>query len=283
MRDRLLANAVRLGYRDVLYGGRYPAYILYLRIDPRLVDVNAHPTKLELRFRDSRAVHDGVFRSIERALARTRPEPAQLPAAASNSAAEPPCRSRASSRCHWPLGSVSANRPWHSGRAAALLQLEALAPAAVPAFDGSLGQAVAQTHGVYILAQDAAGLIMVDTHAAHERVLYEALKQAHESGARASQLLLEPLASAANARDRCAARRARGFRRVWASSSNVSRREQLAVRAVPAMLAQTDVPGIIRAVVHDLAEGQGAHHLDGAAHRMLGTMACRAPFAAIGA
>jgi DNA mismatch repair protein MutL len=275
VRDRLLANAVRLGYRDVLYGGRYPAYILDLRIDPRLVDVNAHPTKLELRFRDSRAVHDYVFRAIERTLARTRPEPGALPAAVlefSSRAQGPEPRVIA-----LPLGfgqrvSEPSQALWSRSSFAAV---EALAPAAVPAFDGSLGQAVAQIHGVFILAQDAAGLVIIDMHAAHERVLYEALKQAHESGAGASQHLLEPLAISCEAHEIDALlEELEDFTRLGFVLERLAPR-QLAVRAVPAMLAQNDVPGIIRAVVHDLAEGHGAHHLDGAAHRVLGTLACR--------
>ena len=275
VRDRLLANAVRLGYRDVLYGGRYPAYILDLRIDPRLVDVNAHPTKLELRFRDSRAVHDYVFRAIERTLARTRPEPGALPAAVlefSSRAQGPEPRVIALPRGFGQRVSEPSQALWSRSSFAAV---EALAPAAVPAFDGSLGQAVAQIHGVFILAQDAAGLVIIDMHAAHERVLYEALKQAHESGAGASQHLLEPLAISCEAHEIDALlEELEDFTRLGFVLERLAPR-QLAVRAVPAMLAQNDVPGIIRAVVHDLAEGHGAHHLDGAAHRVLGTLACR--------
>lgn len=276
VRDRLLGNAVRLGYRDVLYGGRYPAYILDLRMDPRLVDVNAHPTKLELRFRDSRAVHDYVFRAIERTLARTRPEAGALPAAV----LEFPARAASAGEARsvpLPLAfgtRVSEPSPalWSRSSFAAV---EALAPAALPAFDGSLGQAIAQLHGLYILAQDAAGLVIVDMHAAHERVLYEALKQVHASGRAASQQLLEPLAVTCEAHEIDALlEQLEDFARLGFELERLAPR-QLAVRAVPAMLAQNDVPGIIRAVVHDLAEGQGAHHLDGAAHRVLGTLACR--------
>jgi DNA mismatch repair protein MutL len=275
VRDRLLGNAVRLGYRDVLYGGRYPAYILDLRIDPRLVDVNAHPTKLELRFRDSRAVHDYVFRAIERTLASTRPVAGALPAAlismtphASGPSDEPlPLPLAFGSRVSEPSVPL-----WSRSSFAAV---EALAPAAALAADGSLGQAVAQIHGLYIVAQDATGLIIVDMHAAHERVLYESLKQQFESGHAAAQQLLEPIAVTCEAHEIDALLgQLEDFRRLGFELERLAPR-QLAVRAVPAMLAQNDVPGIIRAVVHDLAEGQGAHHLDGAAHRVLGTIACR--------
>jgi DNA mismatch repair protein MutL len=276
VRDRLLGNAVRLGYRDVLYGGRYPAYILDLRIDPRLVDVNAHPTKLELRFRDSRAVHDYVFRAIERTLASTRPEAGALPAAV----LDLPTRSAGYAEAGvipLPLNFAShvaepSAALWSRSRFAAVA---ALAPGAEPAFDGSLGHAIAQLHGLYILAQDAAGLIIVDMHAAHERVLYESLKQQFESGQAAAQQLLEPLAVRCEAHEIDALLdQLADFSRLGFELERLAPR-QLAVRAVPAWLAQNDVPGIIRAVVHDLAEGQGAHHLDGAAHRVLGTIACR--------
>jgi len=153
--------------------------------------------------------------------------------------------------------------------------VEALAPAAEPALEGSLGHAIAQLHGLFILAQDAAGLVIVDMHAAHERVLYETLKQAHASGTAASQHLLEPLAVTCEAHEIDALlEQLEDFTRLGFQLERLAPR-QLAVRAVPAMLAQNDVPQIIRAVVHDLAEGQGAHHLDGAAHRILGTIACR--------
>ena len=276
VRDRLLASAARLGYRDVLYGGRYPAYILDLRIDPRLVDVNAHPSKLELRFRDSRAVHDYVFRAIERTLARTRPEAGALPAAVLAFPARAPGASEARSVA-LPLAfgaRVSEPSPalWSRSSFAAV---EALAPAALAAAEGSLGQAIAQLHGLYILAQDASGLVIVDMHAAHERVLYEALKQAHGSGRAASQQLLEPLAVTCEAHEIDALlEQLEDFARLGFDLERLAPR-QLAVRAVPALLAQNDVPQIIRAVVHDLAEGQGVHHLDGAAHRVLGTIACR--------
>jgi DNA mismatch repair protein MutL len=276
VRDRLLASAARLGYRDVLYGGRYPAYILDLRIDPRLVDVNAHPSKLELRFRDSRAVHDYVFRAIERTLARTRPEAGALPAAVLAFPARAPGASEARSVA-LPLGfgaRISEPSPalWSRSSFAAV---EALAPAALAAAEGSLGQAIAQLHGLYILAQDASGLVIVDMHAAHERVLYEALKQAHGSGRAASQQLLEPLAVTCEAHEIDALlEQLEDFARLGFDLERLAPR-QLAVRAVPALLAQNDVPQIIRAVVHDLAEGQGVHHLDGAAHRVLGTIACR--------
>ena len=175
VRDRVLMNAVRLGYRDVLYHGRHPAYVLYLTLDPQLVDVNAHPTKLEVRFRESRQVHDFVFRSLERALAGTRPAASAAPAAAMAG------RGRRDS-----LASLSGVLPLQDGNAWQALGLgigeppAAAAPAA--AEDYPLGHALAQLHGTYILAQNTDGLVLVDMHAAHERVLYEQLKSERAAG-----------------------------------------------------------------------------------------------------
>jgi DNA mismatch repair protein MutL len=289
VRDRVLANAVRLGYRDVLYHGRHPAYLLYLTLDPRQIDVNAHPTKLELRFRDSRAVHDGVFRSVERALADTRPaagsEFAPLaPAPASASAALPfsaeavdaarfdvagfgavgfdAARTDAAQRDAYARSSFGAAR--------------ALTAAEPEAAQQPLGIAIAQLHGLYILAQNSDGLILVDTHAAHERVIYEQLKSQYQGAAPASQLLLEPLSVAAGEHeiDALLAESAE-FDRV---GFEIERHgpERLAVRRVPALLARTDIGALFAQLGRELTGEAGSHHLDGAANRILGAMACRA-------
>ena len=284
VRDRLLAGAVRLGYRDVLYGGRHPVYVLHLDIDHRLVDVNAHPAKTEVRFRDSRAVHDAVFRAVERALAATRPAEA-VPAAA---------------RIELPGGSAG---PGAGGRGAATLPLALqaervaaelafwrpaamgggaadTAPAARVAEPGvearPLGQALAQLHGLYILAQNAAGLIVVDMHAAHERVLYEALKAQYATAEPAAQWLLEPLAVNLPEHEIDILLEAQAdLEKVGFELDRVAP-GQLALRRVPAVLASGDIVPLLQQVAHDLAGGQGAHHLDAAAHRVLGTLACRA-------
>src|SRR5450631_1461708 len=217
VRDKLLVGAARLAYRDVLFHGRFCAYVLYLGLDPRQVDVNAHPQKLEVRFRDSRRVHDFVFRTLEKVLAGTRPSadsagsapadwltgastfagaagPAQarftLPEAPQHSSADA-YRSylspaSAAVREDWPrAGSVNGNAPHEgvtpSGNGTASLR------------DGSapLGYAIAQLHGVYILAQSADGMVLVDMHAAHERIMYEGMKKLL-AGDTAQQQLLMP-------------------------------------------------------------------------------------------
>jgi DNA mismatch repair protein MutL len=276
VRDRLLAGAVRRGYRDVLYGGRHPVYVLHLAIDHRLVDVNAHPAKTEVRFRDSRAVHDAVFRAVERALAGTRPADA-MPAAAR---IDLPA-SRAAVALPLPLdsGRVAAEmafwRPAPAGAAAP----GAATPARVaePAGEAPpLGQALAQLHGLYILAQSAAGLIVVDMHAAHERVLYEALKAQYATAEPAAQWLLEPLPVSLPEHEVDILLEAQAdMEKVGFELDRVAP-GQLALRRVPAVLASGDIVPLLQQVAHDLAGEQGAHHLDAAAHRVLGTLACRA-------
>ncbi len=281
VRDRLLGNAARLGYRDVLYHGRHPAYVLELRLDPRLVDVNAHPAKLEVRFRESRAVHDYVFRAVERVLAAhsagSGPPAAMMggtwpsaPGATIGAAPVPhPQRFDFGSA---PATSEWTRQPWPDAATIAG------APSGVADSNDErpLGTPLAQLHGLFVLAQNRRGLVLVDMHAAHERVLYEAFKAQHEQGgASAAQRLLEPLAIAA-AEHEIDTLLAAGddFARVGFELERLAP-GQLAVRAVPALLASADVPALLREVLRDLAGDRGAHHLDGAAHRVLGTLACR--------
>ncbi len=275
VRDRLLVNAVRLAYRDVLFHGRFPAYVLYLTLDPRLVDVNAHPAKLEVRFRDSRQIHDFVLHALERVLASTRPALDSAPAA-------------------WPAPTWSALRaaerslpgeaPWAAGSLwtlAAAVRDEAVrdeavrdeaAPAAVA--DRPLGTALAQLHGVYILAQSREGLVLVDMHAAHERVLYERLKAQYGAGDAPSQHLLEPIVLEVKAHDLDALlERRRDWERAGFEIDALGP-SRLAVRRIPALLRGWDIGEILRSVLEGLEDG-AAHHLEEAADRFLGTLACR--------
>jgi DNA mismatch repair protein MutL len=270
VRDRLLANAVRLGYRDVMYGHRHPAYILDLRIDPKLVDVNAHPAKLELRFRDSRAVHDYVFRAVERALSATKPGAQEPPAAGLSNAA---ALSDAAEHQY----ALRPQHGWASGAFAAPSAMTASA-AAVAEPDGNpqpLGVAIAQLHGLFILAQNSEGLIVVDMHAAHERVLYEAFKAQQAAQGVASQTLLAPLAIRAEVHEIDVL--IEQLPRLHAAGIDIERLapNQLAVRSIPALLREAEVEPMLREVLRDLANDQGAHHLDTTADRVLGTLACR--------
>jgi len=271
VRDRLLMNAVRLSFRDVLYHGRHAAYVLYLTLDPTLVDVNAHPAKLEVRFRDSRQIHDFVFRAVERALSATRPNLAhQAPAVSPGGNGAPPPSAVYSGAGSTPLAFTdAAPDPW------ALAQLVRDAPAPLPPGEQPLGAALAQLHGVYILAQNREGLVLIDMHAGHERVLYEQLKAERASGPPATQRLLTPLVIDLKAHELAALLERRAdFERAGFELDALGE-TRLAVRAVPALLDTREVGELVTAWVRDLVIDADTHHLEAAADRFLGTLACR--------
>jgi len=296
VRDRLLMNAARVAYRDVLYGGRHAAYVLYLTLDPKLVDVNAHPAKLEVRFRDSRQIHDFVFRALERALADTKPNLAAAPAA-STGAVLGPARTDVGGSSYISSTSYAGNgrhqgnfgssgtlplyEPSRSPWSIADSVREPATPypaAPAPLESGSeypLGTALAQLHGIYILAQNRDGLILVDMHAAHERVLYERLKSQHETTEPASQHLLEPMVVELKGHEVDAILEARAEWERAGFDLDALGPTRLALRRVPALIAGENVIEIVKAVVRDLDLDADAHHLDGAADKFLGTLACR--------
>jgi DNA mismatch repair protein MutL len=280
VRDRVLMNAVRLGYRDVLYHGRHAAYVLYLTLDPKLVDVNAHPAKLEVRFRESRQVHDFVFRSLERALAGTRPAASAAPAAAMAGGA--PYGLAALPGSH-------ADAPWAAGLlplqegngwqalASGIAEPSGSSAATAPESgeDYPLGHALAQLHGAYILAQNRDGLVLIDMHAAHERVLYEKLKSERAAGGVPAQQLLTPLTIALKAHELAAILEQRAAWEAAGFEIDALSDTHLALRRVPAYLGPAEIPRIVRALLEGLPLEAGAHHLEGAADRFLGTLACR--------
>jgi DNA mismatch repair protein MutL len=305
VRDKLLASAARLGYRDVLYHGRHAAYVLHLALDPQLVDVNAHPAKLEVRFRDGHQIHDFIFRAIERALAATRPQAGAEPAASAHPVLTGAARGAGPARA-WvgpPAGSgalplqppqvLEAGDPWilaqrafapsapsgpqaelATGESSASLEARiglARASAGYP----PLGVPLAQLHGIYILAQSQEGLILVDMHAGHERVLYEKLKADRGSGPAAAQLLLEPLIVTVKPHELDAVlENPEPWERAGFELDSVGP-TALALRRIPALLGNERVPDIVKSVIEDLAREDGLHHLDAAADRFLGTLACR--------
>ena len=289
VRDRNIAHAVRLAYQDVLFHGRQPAYVLFLEIDPTRVDVNVHPAKHEVRFRDSRLVHDFVYRTLHEALAETRAGAAPVqqgsysPVSAApfaNGQAVPawmPTRQA-------PLGLSVADAP---AAYAALYapsgespSVEALAwsPAPLPETGEAgvppLGYAIAQLHGIYILAENADGLIVVDMHAAHERIGYEKLKTAHDGIGVRSQPLLVPINLAVAEREADVAEReaetlvALGFEVVRSGPQSLS------VRSVPALLAHAEPEALLRDVLTDLREHGESRRVAAARDELLSTMAC---------
>jgi DNA mismatch repair protein MutL len=287
VRDKLLASAVRLGYRDVLYHGRHAAYVLHLSLDPQLVDVNAHPAKLEVRFRDSHQIHEFIFRAIERALAATRPEAGATPAASAQpvlagiaaAATTPPSPGSGPNRFdsrrvsdafpfHAPSAPVPSRDPW-------LLAQAVSEPTPAAAGHLPLGVALAQLHGIYILSQSEEGLILVDMHAAHERVLYEKLKAQRGTAPAASQLLLEPLIVTVKPHELDAVLEDPASWERAGFEIDAVGPTSLALRRIPALLANERVTDIVKSVIEDLAREDGLHHLDAAADRFLGTLACR--------
>jgi len=272
VRDRLLGNAARLGYQDVMYGGRQAAYVLYLQLDAGQVDVNAHPQKLELRFRDGRHVHDFVFRSIERALAATRPDAGRGGSASITTLFE---GSRASPGL--PLG----ESPVPAG-AGDWTQFARNLPAGesdrVPHEGGGppLGYALAQLHGVFILSQTADGIVLVDMHAAHERVLYERLKAGLDSGHGERQALLVPAIVSVNEEEAVLAEQHAA--ELAAAGLVVDRLgpQQLAIREVPAALSGSDTARLLREALSDLAEHGATHRIAERQNELLASLACRA-------
>ncbi len=262
VRDRLLVSAARLGYRDVLFHGRHPAYVLYLELDPARVDVNAHPTKQEVRFRDSRIVYDFVHRTLATVLSETRPQ------------AHP--RAPAPSGMFEPRQIGFALRDTAAPAYVADTTAAAIAPAASsPDEQFPLGFALGQLHGIYILAQAADGLIVVDMHAAHERVMYERLKLLAAGEGAQPQLLLVPVVisvSAAEA-ERAAAQREQ-FTRLGFDIDQLGA-QQLIIRQVPALLARTDVGATIRDVLAELGENEQSLHIQDRGNELLASLACR--------
>jgi DNA mismatch repair protein MutL len=328
VRDKLLAGAVRLAYQDVLFHGRFSAYLLYLELDPTAVDVNAHPQKLEVRFRDSRRIHDFVFRTLERVLSDTRPS----------------AESAGSAPLDWLTGSarfdrvpppnqarfvLPEGRPQRSSEDAyrSLVERTDLGmgmgvgegqPGPAEHFhplmpDGSrpagnthsaeaahshgnahshgdphpngddqsrsdaapLGYAIAQLHGVYILAQTADGIVLVDMHAAHERVMYERMKKLLAGQTAQQQLLMPEILHVSPAQAEAAEVHVAEFAALGFGVTRLAP-DQLALRAIPSLLAGRDPAGIVRDVLSDLLEQGHSRRVEESINHLLATMACHA-------
>ena len=302
IRDKLISHAVRLGYQDVLFHGRHPAYVLFLAMDPKRVDVNAHPAKTEVRFRDGRTVHDFVFRSVEGVLASTAAEHAaptavDAPAFATSQAGSESVRGadQGTWRPHArgfdlrDAGSAGARdayaalmtrpdeaidhvagstHPHHAARAAVAPQTQEHDD------DMPLGTAIAQLHQIYVLAQNARGLVLVDMHAAHERITYETLKAQHQDGALARQpLLIAHQLHVAPAEADCVDTHRDALENLGFEVDRVGP-DHVAVRAVPALLTDLDTETLVRDVLADFAEMGDSHRVGQRVDELLATMAC---------
>jgi DNA mismatch repair protein MutL len=289
VRDKLLSSAARLAYQDVLFHGRFSAYLLYLDLDPALVDVNAHPQKLEVRFRDSRRVHDFVFRTLEKVLADTRPSnesagsaPADwLTGSAGFHAAHGPAPAPTQARFSLPEGrAMPAADIYRQFLTDPTPQVHEAAPPAhssdwPPPREAPLGYAIAQLHGVYILAQTAEGLVLVDMHAAHERVMYESMKKLLSGQTAQQQLLMPELLQVTPAQADVAEEHVDEFAKL---GFNVSRMgpDQLALRGIPSLLSGRDPGAIVRDVLSDLLDHGHSRRVEESINHLLATMACHA-------
>jgi len=276
VRDKVLTHAVRAAYADVLHGASQPMYCLSLEIDPRRVDVNVHPTKIEVRFRESSAVHQLVLHAVQRALAasaQVAPGPADTMAERIEAvlSAPPPSVPHQSS-----LGvaqSVADYLSLMAQRPAPAATAPALAGGAAPA-DMPLGVALAQLAGIYILAQNANGLVIVDMHAAHERIVYEKLKHQLDQHAIPQQRLLIPQVFSAAPADMATADEEAALLAELGLDLSAASPTQLALRSIPALLANADGAQLARDVLRDLREFGGSRVLTEHRNELLGTLAC---------
>jgi DNA mismatch repair protein MutL len=279
VRDKLVTHAIRQAYQDVLFHGRHPAYVLFLALDPTTVDVNAHPTKHEVRFRDSRLVHDYLFRTLHEALAQVRPasgQPAPQPARPVDALQVTTAPAAMPSQPGMNLGvqeQISRYAALHP-QAAAAMPVDAPAQSVEAGDDFPLGFALAQLHGVFILAQNHAGLVLVDMHAAHERITYEGLKAAREGEGIRSQPLLVPVSLDVSEREADVCEERQDWFATLGFETGRLGREQIVVRQVPALLADSDVAALVRDVLSDLLEHGSSQRIQEAANELLSTMAC---------
>jgi len=257
VRDRVVAHAIREAYAELLHGERQPAYLLFLGIDPRAVDVNVHPAKIEVRFRDSRVIHQFVRHALERAL--------------SPSAAHAPVAYAKVSQGAGIQAAFSLAQPTQSYRPMA-------AAAPLPAAEQSppLGFALGQLHGIYVLAQNEAGLVLVDMHAAHERILMERLKSGIDGGDVARQRLLVPAVFSAEAIDVATAEENQETLDRLGLEIAVSGPNELTVRTAPALLASGDIVGLARTLLQEIRDFGASQMLAGRQNELLATMACHA-------
>ncbi|MCU7931585.1 MAG: DNA mismatch repair endonuclease MutL [Candidatus Thiodiazotropha sp. (ex Codakia rugifera)] len=280
VRDKLVTHAVRQSYQDVLYHGRHPAYVLFLGMDPCKVDVNVHPTKHEVRFRDSRSVHDFIYRGLHHVLAETHPQAVSVSVEPSGFSEENTAdqsdqqhgyRVPKQQGIDWRL----AERP-AAYRAGFVAQQPVDSSVETPQTEQvpPLGFALAQLHGIYILAQNQSGLVLVDMHAAHERITYERFKQTHNGSGIISQPLLVPVRVAVSASEADLVETFEAF--LSQIGIEVSRlgHDTLAIRTIPALLQGADAEKLLRDLLSDLAEHGQTKRLQDEIDKVLATMAC---------
>ena len=273
IRDRVITHAVKQGYSDVLYHGRNPVYCLFLSINPRLVDVNVHPTKHEVRFRESRDVHDFIYRTIHHVLADVRPEAPITGQATPLLAGAVPMQAPIS------FGGRSGSQRERDPQMSVYREMFAKDPAVgFPEYDDittpPLGYAVAQLHGIYILSENRVGLILVDMHAAHERITYEHMKTACDAEGIRSQPMLVPLSIILSGKEAGLIDEHRDEFSALGMDLERASEESIIVRAVPTLLAKSNVEQLVRDVLSDLSEYGQSTRIEEHRDEILSTMAC---------
>ena len=288
VRDKLVTHAVKQAYRDVLFHGRHPAYVLYLELEPALVDVNVHPTKHEVRFRDSRLVHDFLFSSLHKALAKVTPSDQMISNSSTTSLGlqDAPISAQEGAKTfayQSPLALKESNEPsyransysssgWQTDVKDHLAAMEKLGAddAEIP----PLGYAIAQLHGVYILAQNKEGIILVDMHAAHERITYERMKLACQNEELKMQPLLVPLSIAVSqAEANCAEAQQLVLLNLGIEIERASD-EAIVIRQIPSILKDSNVEQMVRDVLSDVLEFGSSDRIQSHQDDLLSTMAC---------
>lgn len=287
VRDKLLGHAVRQAYQDVLHHERHPSFVLFLEIDPALVDVNVHPTKIEVRFRDARAVHQFVFHALNKALSRTVAGGGDINTAAAGLPPRPafgtahPAAGGYTRQSTMALGAAQATGFYQTlfgqpvdvpAQQEAAATLPAVADDAAP----PLGYALAQLSGLYILSQNEHGLVIVDMHAAHERIMYEKLKQALDEKQIPMQPLLVPASFGAEALDVATVEEHRDVLQQIGFDIAPASPTTLVVRGIPAMLADADAQQLAHDVLREVREFGASRVLTERRNELLSTMACHA-------
>jgi len=283
VRDKLLAHALRQAYQDLLHGDRHAAYVLFLQLDPLGVDVNVHPAKTEVRFRDARAIHQFVFHAVSKALSGSAAQAsaaavAPVSAAGAMNFRRVPYQSSLGvaqpAAAYQAMFSLPPGPAPSGGAARAAYETIAAAASAPTETDAPLGYALAQLHGIYILAQNRQGLVLVDMHAAHERILYEKLKGALDAQGMSMQKLLIPVTFNADRLEVATVEEHAGVLRELGFDMAPLSPTALAVRAVPSMLAAADVASLAHALLAEVREFGGSRVLTEHQHELLSTMAC---------
>jgi DNA mismatch repair protein MutL len=307
VRDKLVSHAVKQAYQDVLFHGRHPVFVLYLTLDPTLVDVNAHPAKLEVRFREGRLVHDFLFSALHRSLADIRPgtnvawvdDSANQQSEFESSLQTHAIETSSTQEIQRPRdtfgGSVTAqtnsDRPLYNPRPSQQASLPLHVEESINAYASlypkpdpvaqpiqadqrPLGQAIAHLHNIYILAETPTGIILVDTHAAHERVTYERLKQQYLNGSIPSQPLLLPIKIKVSSAEADLAEQEVEFFTTLGFELNRSGPETLVLRSIPVLLGNTDLETLIRDVLSDMTEFGMSQRIQEKSNEILATVAC---------